>query len=171
MSINPSHVPPHQIPLIHVAQRVLILDDDLKTVDTVALLVAALGYTAVRCSEPTHAIHRLESEHFDLFLSDYDMPQINGLEVIELLRKKHIEVPALLMSGHATIVDPTKTGPLKITHVLKKPFTVAELEQALRHTLFLAPQDSTRVILSQIDGYRSQSPYPPPPRPVPLVPE
>jgi len=136
-------------------QRILILDDDPMSVDTVALLVATLGYTAVRCSDQATAIQRIESEHFDLLLSDFDMPRCNGLEVVGQLRKRHIEIPVLLMSGDVAAIDTALADRLKVAEVLKKPFTVAELKLALNLTLSPLPVDSTRIIWSTVDGYES----------------
>lgn len=104
-----------------------------------ALLAVALGYEAVQCYLPTEAFARLRDEPFDLFLTDYGMPRMTGLDVVEQLRHEGCLIPVVMMSGQTPIIDRTRAGRLGVTLILSKPFGMAELRAALRSALGTAP--------------------------------
>jgi CheY-like chemotaxis protein len=68
----------------------------------------------------------------DMVLIDIAMPEITGVEVMEAVLKKRPALPFLYMTGYAsrTKLDPSEQ------HILKKPFTIAELTAKLEQTLF-----------------------------------
>jgi DNA-binding response OmpR family regulator len=115
--------------------RVLILDDQPSLAGTAALLVAMLGYEAVQCHLPADALVRLRDESFDLLLSDYEMPLLTGLDLVERLRQEDCLVPVVLMSGNTGRIDRTRAWRLGVTTILSKPFGMEELAEALRSTL------------------------------------
>lgn len=117
------------------AVRVLILDDDPAMARTTALLVARLGYEPVQYFLPTDALLHLHTESFDLLLSDYEMPLLTGLELVALLREEACQISVVLMSGNAASVDRPRAQQLGITAILEKPFTLAQLDQALRQAI------------------------------------
>lgn len=50
-------------------------------------------------SNATAALDRLEAGDFDCIVSDYDMPEMNGIEVLEVVRREHPEIPFILFTG------------------------------------------------------------------------
>jgi CheY-like chemotaxis protein len=114
--------------------RTLILDDNATMAGTAALLVAILGYEAVQCHLPTEALCRLQAESFDVLLTDYEMPLLTGLDVVERLRQEDCLVPVVMMSGNAGRIDRDRAWRLGVTTILSKPFGMDELAEALRST-------------------------------------
>jgi len=107
-----------------------------------ALLVAHLGYEPVHYVLPTDALLHLQVESFDLLLSDYEMPLITGLEFVALLREEGCSIPTVLMSGNAASIDRRRARQVGITAILEKPFTMTQLDQALRQALAGSPTKS-----------------------------
>lgn len=102
---------------------------------TTALLAAHLGYEPVQYFLPTDAFLHLHVESFDLLLSDYEMPLLTGLEFVALLREEACPIPVVLMSGNAASIDRLRAQQLGIAAILEKPFTLAQLDQALRQAM------------------------------------
>ncbi len=119
--------------------RILILDDQPPMAGTAALLVAVFGYEPVQCHLPAEALCRLRDEPFDLLLTDYEMPMLTGLDVVERLRQVDCLVPVVLMSGNAGRIDRTRAWRLGVTIILSKPFGMDELRAALHSALGTAP--------------------------------
>jgi two-component system response regulator (stage 0 sporulation protein F) len=114
--------------------RAFILDDQPAMAGTAALLVAMLGYEAIQCNLPTEALRRLQAESFDVLLTDYEMPLLTGLDVVERLRQEDCLIPVVMMSGNAGRIDRSRAWRLGVTTILSKPFGMDELAEALRST-------------------------------------
>jgi DNA-binding response OmpR family regulator len=115
--------------------RILILDDQPTMAGTAALLVAMLGYEPVQCHLPAEALCRLRDEPFDLLLTDYEMPLMDGLDVAARLRHDGHVLPVVLMSGAASRIDRMRACQWGVTIILSKPFGMVELRAALHSAL------------------------------------
>ena len=60
-------------------KRILILDDDLLAAQLLAAMIKSLGDTEI-CERGSDALARLRLAHFDAVISDYDMPEMNGID-------------------------------------------------------------------------------------------
>jgi CheY-like chemotaxis protein len=103
--------------------RVLVVDDQ----EAIRLFLAEmLGEARCRvftASDGAEAVGILEAEPIDLLITDYDMPRMNGLELIRWSRARLPQVPTLLISGQVpetVAVEGCPCGPLR---VLPKPFS------------------------------------------------
>jgi CheY-like chemotaxis protein len=115
--------------------RVLVVDDEPVMAGMTALLVAMVGYEAIQCHSPREAIERIKSEPVDLLLSDYEMPSMNGLELVTQLRKDGYAFPVVIMSGQIGAVDLNRAERLGVLMVLEKPFGLREIQATLRAIL------------------------------------
>ncbi len=81
--------------------RVLLVDDERDLADMAALFLErehdALETDAV--TNPGDALARLKADDFDCVVSDYDMPTMNGLELLDAVRDDHPELPFVLFTG------------------------------------------------------------------------
>jgi CheY-like chemotaxis protein len=60
--------------------RILIVDDEASITELLSEMLLMLGHTAQCCTHPAEALALMEKEDFDLVLSDYRMPGMNGQE-------------------------------------------------------------------------------------------
>jgi CheY-like chemotaxis protein len=83
--------------------KILVVDDS--QVDrTLAgkLLEKHAGWTVANAENGRDALAALERESFDLVLTDLQMPQMNGLELVSAVRAQHAYVPVILMTAHGS---------------------------------------------------------------------
>ncbi|HXD00713.1 MAG TPA: ATP-binding protein [Verrucomicrobiae bacterium] len=66
------------------AGSILVLDDEKSIAEMLAEMLGLLGYTPTICNAPAHALEMLEDKDFDLIISDFRMPGINGRQFYEL---------------------------------------------------------------------------------------
>ncbi len=112
--------------------RILVVDDDKAIIDFLKQALPALGHNADFADSGQDAIQLLNTNRYDLILSDIRMPEKNGIDVARAAYRIAPEVPVLFMSGNPnTIVEEQS--------FLAKPFTVAELET--RIDIALAPPE------------------------------
>lgn len=115
------------------ATTILVVEDEPMVRRTATRTLKRAGYRVLEARDGREAIELLESEkgeHISALLSDVVMPHLGGPELVAYLKKKHRDVPALLMTGYAEreILErsPTCQAPL-----LAKPFSPIELLDAV----------------------------------------
>ncbi|MBC7636589.1 MAG: response regulator [Acetobacteraceae bacterium] len=110
--------------------RVLLVDDDPSVREIVAQQFEDLGYVVSQASNGFEALNKIETgERPDLLVTDYSMPGMNGLMVIEEVRRLQPHLPALLLTGFADAAIRLKLDDIQDTSILllRKPVTADEL--------------------------------------------
>jgi DNA-binding NtrC family response regulator len=111
---------------------VLIIDDDFAALKALTSLVTALGAQQVfEAVSAEDALRLVETQRFDLIISDYRLEGMNGVEFLERVREKGNKTPVLLLSG-----APDKAGVIRTTQLTRadfftKPFRIVELTDAM----------------------------------------
>jgi len=80
-----------------------MVDDNALGLDARKLVLENEGYRVIAKPTPEEALEAISSQHFDLLITDYIMPGMNGDELIRRVRNRGIKTPAILLSG---FVDP-----------------------------------------------------------------
>ncbi len=62
-------------------------------------MLEELGHKVVTCSAPHDALELCAKQRFDVVVTDYKMPKMNGLEFIARLKKQHPQIAVVLISG------------------------------------------------------------------------
>lgn len=111
---------------------ILIVEDDRPSGEAMVAMLEAVGYSSRLCQSPLAAIQALQQETFRVMLTDINMPQITGLELLIWVKKHHPLMQVLLMTAYP--VDAIEHlalagGALKI---LAKPFTAVEMSRQIR---------------------------------------
>ncbi len=120
--------------------RILVVDDDSLVGRAIVMLLIAIGHVPVSCSDPETAYRNACTEEFDLILTDYDMPGMNGVNLAKKI-KRHKSTPIILMSGTASIRVIENMPDSGISLVLKKPFKLAGIDLAIKK---LVPWSASR---------------------------
>jgi DNA-binding NtrC family response regulator len=117
--------------------KVLIVEDDNAMAQMCAKLVRRHGHSAViaRSGVDALAIVRAGGD-VDAVISDIQMPQMSGTELLARLHEMKADLPVILMTGYATVVGADEAVSLGATDYISKPFNaetlVGSLERALR---------------------------------------
>jgi PAS domain S-box-containing protein len=112
-------------------RRVLIVDDEDFVREFVRDFLEEYHFECVEAVDGEDALSKLKTDPhgFDLILTDYTMPKMNGLKMIEHLRKDFPYLPVILTSGNIDVALDKEYRHLNINGVLVKPY---EVEEALR---------------------------------------
>ncbi len=117
-------------------QRILVGDDESIQRELAQGMLRRLGYQAGATASGEEALERLRREPWDLLLLDMIMePGMSGRETFEVVRREHPGLGAIVCSGYAASEDVDKTLALGASVLLKKPYTMAQLAEALRKAL------------------------------------
>ncbi len=84
--------------------RILIVDDDPVTGRLLSRLLADRGgFDVTHTQDPAVALQRASTERWDLVLTDVEMPGMNGLELLQALRRAAPALPVVVITGHASV--------------------------------------------------------------------
>jgi signal transduction histidine kinase len=123
-------------PLRRHEATILVIDDDPDVRELTVSFLESLGYRVVRADGGKTAIDFIASDTpVDLVLVDVAMPEIDGVETIHKIHKKRPGLPFLYMTGYVgtTGLDADEH------HLLKKPFTIAELAAKVEESICQQP--------------------------------
>ena len=81
---------------------VLIVDDDAVFRAALRRFVESAGYEVAAVGDAEAGFERLESQHFDLVLTDLKMPGTDGLEFLERIRRHYPDVATIVVTGYGT---------------------------------------------------------------------
>ena len=110
------------------SQRILVVvDDELVRKATVALILK-MGYACDAVSSGEKALARLQTEDFDIVLSDIAVEGMNGLEFMKRARERFPELDFIMMTGDTSDYSYTDIIKAGAIDYLAKPFERAELE-------------------------------------------
>ncbi len=82
---------------------ILVVDDERTTRATLADILRLEGYTVVPVADGPAALEQLRRQEYDVMLLDLRMPGMNGLEVLERVRKAGWDVEVVLLTAHSSV--------------------------------------------------------------------
>jgi DNA-binding NtrC family response regulator len=88
---------------VFVPERILLVDDDQAFRVSTATLLKDEGYRVVEAADGPAAVEALKGDHFDLVLMDLRMPGVDGIQIVEVLRRWGEGIPILMISGFGTV--------------------------------------------------------------------
>jgi DNA-binding NtrC family response regulator len=108
------------------AQRILIVDDEADIRNFIAEVLNEHNYIADTAPNALVALKMMRDRHYDILLTDYCMPKISGIELVENMRAEGINLAVVLATGHREELL-SRHPDLKVSALLEKPFLIEEL--------------------------------------------
>jgi serine/threonine protein kinase len=115
--------------------KILLVDDDTALRTTVKDWLVFEQYTVEEAADGNQGWQLLSSGHYDLVVLDWDMPGMNGIEVLRKFRETGGMTPVLMLTGHNTAKDKVLGLDLGADDFVTKPFDIEELSARIRSTL------------------------------------
>jgi DNA-binding response OmpR family regulator len=120
------------------AKRVLVVDDDTKTVELVKLYLNRDGYRVFTAYDGAEAMRLATDSHPDLIVLDLMLPGIDGLEICRRLRDES-DVPIIMLTAKTTDEDKLTGLDMGADDYMTKPFSPKELAARVRTVLRRLP--------------------------------
>jgi two-component system alkaline phosphatase synthesis response regulator PhoP len=122
-------------------KRVLVVDDDVKTVELVKLYLNRDGYKVLTAYNGTDALRLAREGHPDLIVLDLMLPGIDGLHVCRTIRNES-DVPIIMLTAKTTEDDRLTGLDLGADDYVTKPFSPKELAARVRAVLRRLPGET-----------------------------
>jgi CheY-like chemotaxis protein len=113
-------------------KRILLVDDERSLSDLIRDFLTSAGYEIDQAMDGEEGIRMLTANVYDGLVIDIRMPRKDGLEVLRELQGTTPVVPSLIITGLATNEEIDQAKDLGVDRVLRKPFQLDELLQAVR---------------------------------------
>jgi len=120
------------------AKKVLVVDDDAKTVELVRLYLDQDGFDVLTAYDGVEALRLARENHPDLIVLDLMLPDVDGLEVCRTLRRES-DVPIIMLTARTTDQDKLTGLDVGADDYVTKPFSPKELVARVRAVLRRLP--------------------------------
>ncbi|PIV50914.1 hypothetical protein CO115_03665 [Candidatus Falkowbacteria bacterium CG_4_9_14_3_um_filter_36_9] len=116
---------------------ILIVDDDQNIRDILAQLLLYNNYKVIEARNGREGFDRIKENNPDLAITDYEMPNMDGLELIRAVRaeKKYNNIPIFFMSGILDDILATDAKKAGANEFMNKPLDLVKLIQKIKKWL------------------------------------
>lgn len=85
------------------AQRIMVVEDELSAAQLFKRWLSSVGYDVVTAPTAENALTRLAQQHYDLVLTDVDLPGRSGLDLTRILHERYPKMPVVVTTGHRSL--------------------------------------------------------------------
>ena len=115
--------------------HILFVDDEQMLHSVMERLFSRHGVQVTSCSDAVHAVDLLKEHEFDLVLTDFKMPKMDGLELLAHIRQEYPWMKVIMMTAHANVQHAVRAMRSGVVDYLPKPFATTELVERVRKHL------------------------------------
>ena len=116
-------------------KRMLVIDDESVVLSSCRRIFAAEGYEVVTTESPRQGLELASGSRFDVILCDWRMPELDGLDVVEMLDKRAPDAAVVMITGFPSVDRATEVMKRGAMDFVAKPFTPEEITAAVQKAL------------------------------------
>lgn len=113
------------------AAKIIVVDDEEQICKNVEKILVKNNYEVIHATSAKEAMEKMAKESFSLLISDIVMPDMNGLELLKMVKKEWPLTKAIMMTAYASTDSAVKAIRLGALDYLSKPFTPDELRSTV----------------------------------------
>lgn len=117
--------------------RVIIVDDEPVNLLLLEEIAKEMGHDTVSFLDPKEALDWAHSHHVDLVLVDFNMPGMNGLDLLEAMRTVHPDIMSIMITANVNNELKLKALGCGVNDFLTKPISAAEFQLRLRNIIHI----------------------------------
>nr|WP_321398392.1 response regulator [uncultured Desulfobacter sp.] len=115
-----------------MSEKVLIIDDEQDFTQALAERMTNRGMDVSTSSSAIEGLQSVEEKSFDVVVLDLQMPEMDGIETLKILKKKKPELQVILLTGHATVEKGIEAMKLGAMDLLEKPADLTTLTEKIK---------------------------------------
>ena len=137
-------------------ERILLVDDEIDLATSCQRLLQGRGYETQLAGDGLEALEYIAREEPHLVITDFKMPRMDGMELLQVVKRDYSDVQVLMMTAYSTIEDAVKAVRLGAADFVPKPFTPDHLlvvvEKALAQQVL---REENRLLKEQLNAQYS----------------
>jgi len=134
--------------------RILLVDDDEALGRYLARVLTRGGFEVTHELDSGGALHRIETESWDLLITDIELPGMTGLELLDRVRQRLPDLPVAVLTGHPTVDYAVSALRNSAAEFLQKPIIGADQAQRARESQEAADVIGARLFLDDLEDTR-----------------
>ena len=127
------------------AGRILVVDDEPAIAQGCQRVLVKAGYQVESATNGRDALRRATEERFDLVMADLKLPDLDGMELVRILRLKRPDTAVVIITGHSSVDSAIEAVRLGVRDYIQKPFTPDQITDAIARALVPESPDRLRV--------------------------
>ncbi|TAN49617.1 MAG: sigma-54-dependent Fis family transcriptional regulator [Methylococcaceae bacterium] len=132
-------------------KTVLIVDDEPKMQRVLEIMLKQMGHTPLLAGNGIAALQQMESHHVDLIVSDLQMPQMNGMQLLATLREQENDLPFIMITAYGTVESAVEAMKHGACDYVIRPFDVEQVELSITRALALSRvQQENRFLRAEV---------------------
>lgn len=139
-------------------QRILVVEDDKNSLSGLLKLLQREGYETSGAISAYEALALMETQHYDIVLSDMKLPGLGALSLIDEIRKKDTEIPIVIMTAYSSIENAVAAIKRGAEEYLTKPLNIDALKRTLKkigeRQLLLKENEALKVRLEKKNAFQ-----------------
>jgi len=112
--------------------NLLMVDDEKDFLDSLAERLGNREFDVTTATEGTEAVKAAKKGNFDLAILDLNLPGMDGMAVLQILKKKHTYLEVIILTGYGKIESAVEATKLGAYSFLEKPFDLEKLLEVLK---------------------------------------
>lgn len=129
--------------------RILIIDDEETTRDLLKLFLKEKGFETIVAKDGRSGIDKIKGERFDVILTDFIMPGIDGIGVLKEVSALKINTPVILITAFANVRSAVEAMKVGAFDYIAKPFNLDEILIVINRALNLSKLQVENVMLKK----------------------
>ena len=114
-----------------MSEKVLLVDDEVDFLETLCERMRLRDMDVTTSASPLDAIKKVQEKDYDAIIMDLKMPQMDGLQLLKVLKEKNPDLQIILLTGHATVEKGIEAMKLGATDSLEKPVDLNVLTEKI----------------------------------------
>lgn len=116
-------------------QRMLVIDDEKIVLESCRKIFSGEGFDVVATSSPQEGLRLAALSPYDVVLVDWQMPGLDGMDVVEELNRKAPDSAVVMISGYPSVGRAAEAMKLGAMDYISKPFTPEEISKTVKEAL------------------------------------
>ncbi|MEM6780348.1 MAG: response regulator [Pseudomonadota bacterium] len=115
--------------------RVMLVEDEQNARATMRAMLAEMGIHQVfeaNDGDSARQLMDMDSSMVDIVISDWNMPNFTGMELLKHMRSKNMNTPVLIVTGRNDIASVKEAKENEVSGYIRKPFSMKELEAKIK---------------------------------------
>jgi DNA-binding NtrC family response regulator len=114
-----------------MSEKILLIDDEQDFLNIMAERMEARNMKVSTAISAKEGLEKAADGNYDAVILDLRMPEMNGMEVLKILKEKNPDLEVILLTGHATIKDSVEAMRLGALDLLEKPADINALTERI----------------------------------------
>lgn len=115
-----------------MAEKVLLIDDEVEFLGNLSERMEIRGMNVTTADTADKAVTALDTNDFDAIVLDLQMPDMNGIELLKVIKKSRPEMQVILLSGKATLEAGVEAMKLGAMDFMEKPADIESLTERIK---------------------------------------